>query len=115
VNTYEDVKQIKLDDFLEKKGITKIDFIKIDVEGYELEVLEGLENTIKNSSNLWVFVEFSPKFMKKEKSLKLLNFFKQNFDEVYLAHKKKIFLASWDEVKTISFKVGQRNLFLYKN
>jgi len=83
VNRYEEVKQIKLDDFLVEKGINKVDFIKIDVEGYELEVLEGLENTIENSSNLWMFIEFVyrilTKFYGKRKKFKIIRFSKTKF------------------------------------
>ena len=35
-----------LDNFVENNNITQIDFIKIDVEGYELEVLKGAEKSI---------------------------------------------------------------------
>ncbi|MCY1505393.1 methyltransferase, FkbM family [compost metagenome] len=36
----------KGDDLLKREHIDKIDFIKIDVEGYEVEVINGLANTI---------------------------------------------------------------------
>ena len=32
---------------MEKNNIPKIDFLKIDTEGYELNVLLGLENHLK--------------------------------------------------------------------
>lgn len=35
-----------LDDFVENNNINQIDFIKIDVEGYELNVLKGAEKSI---------------------------------------------------------------------
>ena len=41
------VSQIKLSDFIDKKNITKIDILKIDTEGYEYEVIKGLEKNIK--------------------------------------------------------------------
>ncbi len=41
-----EVKQILLSDYIEKKNIKNIDFIKIDTEGYELEVLKGSENIL---------------------------------------------------------------------
>jgi hypothetical protein len=36
-----EVKVIRLDDFVEENGIDKIDFIKMDLEGAELEALHG--------------------------------------------------------------------------
>jgi FkbM family methyltransferase len=43
----ETVEGITLDSFVEKEGLQKLDFIKLDVEGAELEVLEGAVETIK--------------------------------------------------------------------
>ena len=34
---------ITLNDILESQNVTKIDFFSLDVEGYELEVLKGLD------------------------------------------------------------------------
>ena len=47
INT-EKVSQIKLGEFIQEKKIKKIDVLKIDTEGYELEVLKGLGTTIQN-------------------------------------------------------------------
>jgi len=44
----EKIKIVKLDDWIKENNISKIDFIKIDIEGYELEVLKGAVETIKN-------------------------------------------------------------------
>jgi FkbM family methyltransferase len=47
------VNQIKLDSYLTKKNIIP-NFIKIDVDGYELSVLQGLEETIVKYSPIMV-------------------------------------------------------------
>ena len=41
------VKQIRLYDFINQNKLEKIDILKIDTEGYELEVLKGLSDKIK--------------------------------------------------------------------
>jgi FkbM family methyltransferase len=48
----------RLDDVVHSLGITHIDFLKIDVEGVEKEVLAGGEHALKMTDN--VFVEISP-------------------------------------------------------
>lgn len=42
-----EINVITLDQFVEKSGINKLDFIKCDVEGFEKFVIEGGRNTIK--------------------------------------------------------------------
>jgi FkbM family methyltransferase len=42
----EQIKIIKGDDFMKESKVPKIDFIKIDVEGFEKSVIEGLSATI---------------------------------------------------------------------
>jgi FkbM family methyltransferase len=49
------------DEFLERKGIDHVDVIKIDVEGWELNVLSGLAQTISASHDLTLFCEFNPR------------------------------------------------------
>ncbi len=38
---------ISIDDYVEENGINRIDFIKMDIEGAELQALKGAEKTIK--------------------------------------------------------------------
>ena len=52
------VKRRRLDDVIKELNVSHIDFLKIDVEGVEKEVLEGAEKTLKVTDN--VFVEISP-------------------------------------------------------
>ena len=61
----------KMDNFLEKLGVTKIEFIRMDVEGYEKHVLEGLKNTMKKSKPV-IYVEVHVNIMGKENTKKFL-------------------------------------------
>lgn len=44
---------------LAEQGVDKIDILKIDVEGWELNVLRGLEKTILRSPSIAIFCEFN--------------------------------------------------------
>jgi len=45
---------VKLDTYVKRMTINKIDFIKIDVDGYETRVLEGAKQTIKKNLPIMV-------------------------------------------------------------
>lgn len=70
---------VKLDDFCKQLPSQKIDILKIDVEGHELNVLKGGENFIKNNVEV-VLIEIS--FMRdtsiEEQSIfKIFSFFEE--------------------------------------
>jgi len=75
-----------MDDVLEKLGLSQVDWIKIDVEGAEFEVLSGLEKTIKTHRPriiIEVFyenVESIKRFMKKNgyNMIRISPFFDEN-------------------------------------
>ena len=60
-NFFQNIKILRLDDIYDKIGITRANMIKIDVEGYELEVLLGAQNFIKKCQPK-IIMEFSPYF-----------------------------------------------------
>jgi FkbM family methyltransferase len=63
-NLKEKVPLIRLDTFFRKKGLTKVDLIKIDTEGYELKVLKGSEEIIRNNKDIKILVEMNEKFIR---------------------------------------------------
>lgn len=46
---------ISLDEFVSENHITKIDFIKIDVEGFEIQVIEGAKKAIETFKPILIF------------------------------------------------------------
>ncbi|MGH9733183.1 MAG: FkbM family methyltransferase [Candidatus Acidiferrales bacterium] len=47
----EDVQALRLDSYIEQAGIERVALIKIDVEGYELPVLKGLEGYFRRTGH----------------------------------------------------------------
>lgn len=54
-----EVPVISLDGYIEKNNITKIDLIKIDVEGWELNVMKGATNLLSQENAPVLLVEFT--------------------------------------------------------
>lgn len=55
----EQVQTIKLDTFITENSIEMLDFIKIDVEGYEKTVLAGGEGSLSGTNSPCILFEFS--------------------------------------------------------
>lgn len=51
---------ITLDDLAQRAGITTIDYLKLDTQGTELEIMRGGAETLTNTSVIRVEVEFIP-------------------------------------------------------
>ena len=68
-----EVQVIPLDDYIQEKNIRRLDFIKCDVEGYELQVLKGMKKSL---------TEFTPQLsievtLSLKERVSMLNFLEQ--------------------------------------
>lgn len=54
---------VTVDSFL-RTTQEKISFVKIDVQGYELAVCQGMENTLRDNPEISVFLEYMPSAMR---------------------------------------------------
>ena len=62
VEKYREINVVRLDNYIERRCLDKIGFIKIDTEGYEYFVLKGLEKYFSSNSNLPpILCEITPK------------------------------------------------------
>ena len=90
------VRTVTVDQFIEENGIQKIDVLKIDTEGFELEVFKGAEKSFVEGKVGLLFFEVS--FVKSHDNMpslaELWDFvLKNNFElvSIYpLVHKKKM-------------------------
>ena len=78
------IKISKLKDYIEKNNIKKIDFMKIDTEGYEFEILLGLENKIK-LVDIIMFEHHYDNMIKKGYTFEDINklLIKNSFNKIY--------------------------------
>ena len=76
-----DVETITIDDFCLREDI-QIDFLRMDIEGYEVEVFQGMKNTFDNAKKgLMVLLELHPHAYSNERSFsfELEMLFKKGF------------------------------------
>ncbi|MEL7038529.1 MAG: FkbM family methyltransferase [Cyanobacteria bacterium J06592_8] len=64
--TVETVKVTTVDTFCQQQKIEKIDLLKMDVQGFELEVLKGAESYLKNNLVSFIYSEVSFEKANKE-------------------------------------------------
>ncbi len=77
----ENIAAITLDYFVEQKGVTQLDLIKIDTDGYELEVLKGAKKLLLNLKPKVIF-EIG-QYIMKEKNISFADYFSLFSDANY--------------------------------
>ena len=95
-----------IDRFLSENKIDNVDLIKIDIEGFEERAYRGMKNTIKNSPNLTVFLEFTKEGY--ENPMKLFSQIQQDFNYMYIIDEETGDLKS---VKKLSYEevIGKKS------
>lgn len=87
-----------------------IGILKIDVEGSEYEVMDGLTNLIFNNQVKNIIIEFSPKFRNVEYYIKIAKFLLLNSYYIYDFNQQQF---SYDElINDISDKIQKDYLFV---
>ena len=79
-----EVQQFLLSNYIEKNNIKSIDFIKIDTEGYELEVLKGAKNILFKTKYILFEHHYDDMIVKNYFFSDIHNFLKENnFQQIY--------------------------------
>ena len=71
-----EVKVTTLDSFL--KGKRHPDFVRMDVEGYEYNILKGMKGILKSKKPIKIFIELHPHIMKKNQTIYVLKILKKH-------------------------------------
>lgn len=107
---------IAIDDYLPQN--TKVDFIKIDIQGFEMSAFKGMQKTIANNPNVKIISEFWPYGLRQAgKSLpEFYQMLKQMGFIVYLMEKEQLLELNEEKVKALAPlpKENYFNIFLSK-
>jgi FkbM family methyltransferase len=101
---------ISLDQFIDKNAITKIDVVKMDIDGFEMQALRGGTNTIKKYRPFVLF-ELCPHVLKEHgtNAEDLIEFFRSIGYSFYLENGKKLNLSN-REIVALAPGEGSINL-----
>ena len=79
-----EIEQIKFSDYIEKNHVPKIDFLKIDTEGFEMKVLKGLGNQLTNVGIIMFEHHYDNMIIKKYKFSDINQLLKENnFTQIF--------------------------------
>lgn len=55
-----DIEAVSIDAYVQSKALKKTDFIKIDIQGFEMQAAKGMERTLANNPHVKIISEFWP-------------------------------------------------------
>lgn len=87
-----------IDSFVASRGLANISFVKIDVQGYELAVCQGMKQTLQAFPQLCVAFEYAPDGMRELgfDSAVLLQFFRKAGYQLYVLTRRGLRFAGDD-------------------
>lgn len=114
------VETITLDTFISQKKIKKVDVIKIDIEGAEIQALKGGREFLKNSKNIKIFIECNQTKLKESKKtvdelIKKILSLKFEIKEIINESERKIYPFTELELHKNLQRVCVVNLYAQKN
>lgn len=105
-----EIEALKIDDYLEINK--KIDFIKIDIQGFEMQAIMGMERTLTENKNIKLISEFWPYGLKKAGSsvIEYFNFLTGKGFNCYLLEKNSLQKLTLEKVESIK-SLGEQHYF----
>ena len=111
------VKVQTIDSLVEELGLKKIDLIKIDVEGFESQVFEGMRGTLSNFNPKVIF-EFNSFCMLaygRRNPLQFLDFIDKSFRHIFRFSQEKNNESLFEPVDRTNFGVQSLHINIVRN
>ena len=114
VDDYADVIEINaitIDDYLDLMNSPVVDFIKMDIQGFEMSALKGMEKTLANNPDLKIITELWPYGLQKAGSsaIEILDFANSKNFNIYLITNNQLQIMNKDLV--LELKVEEKSYY----
>ena len=105
-----DIDAVAIDDYL--KNHLKVDFIKIDIQGFEMQAIQGMQQVLQHNNNIKIVSEFWPYGLRTAGS-SVMEYFeylkKLNFN-CYLLENNQLKKLDMEQVKALE-PLGEKHYF----
>jgi FkbM family methyltransferase len=99
------IKSVAIDDYLATlpTPISKVDFIKMDIQGFEMEAIKGMEKTLNANPDIKLISEFWPYGLRTAGSsvIEYFNILQSKKFNCYLLEKNTLTLLTLEKVKAM--------------
>ncbi len=101
-----EIDAVSIDDYFAVAGpveVQKVDFIKMDIQGFEMQAIQGMTKTLSNNKNIKLISEFWPYGLKKAGSslTDYFNFIQSLHFNCFLLEKNSLTILTLDKVKSL--------------
>lgn len=106
-----EIEALSIDDYLKDKE-QQVQLIKMDIQGFEMQAVQGMKDTLENNPGLKIISEFWPYGLRKAGSsaLAYFDFLTQHGFTVHLLKNKALDVLTSDKVKSIN-DLGEETYF----
>ncbi len=99
-----EIKATTIDDYLALNNITKVDFIKMDIQGFEMAAFKGMEKTLKSNPEVKMITELWPYGLKLAGSSaeEIIDFANAGKFNIYLIKENQLQLMTKESLQQLN-------------